>query len=147
METIFSQVAADLWKVTPDDVVIALADTSAIAIGFGTMASRSTVTASAAMHYASAKLREKVFAIAANLLECATVDLELRDGGVGVVGVPGAMVSLARIARAAAPGWDNERPPGSMPALRKRFIGSRRRSPGAMPCTPRSSRSTARPAA
>src|SRR3984957_18593213 len=116
METIFAQVAADLWKVTPDDVVVALADTAAIAIGFGTMASRSTVTASAAMHHASERLRKKVFAIAANLLECAPADLELRNGGVGVVGVPGglfgATVSLARIAQAARPGWENERPPG-----------------------------------
>jgi carbon-monoxide dehydrogenase large subunit len=121
METIFSQVAADLWKVTPDDVVIALADTSAIAIGYGTMASRSTVTLSAAMYHASARLRDKVFAIAAELLECAVVDLELRDGGVGVVGVPGAMVSLARIARAAAPSWDNERPPGVDAGLEETF--------------------------
>ena len=83
METIFAQVAADLWKVRPEDVVISLADTAAIAIGFGTMASRSTVTLSAAMHHASERLREKVFAIAANLLECAPADLELRDGGVG----------------------------------------------------------------
>jgi carbon-monoxide dehydrogenase large subunit len=121
METIFAQVAADLWKVTPDDVVIALADTSAIAIGFGTMASRSTVTVSAAMHHASAKLRDKVFAIAANLLECATVDLELRDGGVGVVGAPGAMVSLARIAQVARPGWESERPPGMDAGLEEIF--------------------------
>jgi carbon-monoxide dehydrogenase large subunit len=116
METIFAQVAADLWKVAPEDVVISLADTAAIAVGFGTMASRSTVTLSAAMHHASERLREKVFAIAANLLECAPADLELRNGGVGVVGVPGgvagATVSLARIAQAARPGWDNERPPG-----------------------------------
>jgi carbon-monoxide dehydrogenase large subunit len=112
METIFAQVAADLWKVPPEDVVIALADTAAIAIGFGTMASRSTVTLSAAMHHASERLRDKVFAIAANLLECAPADLELRNGGVGVVGVPGAAVNLARIAQAARPGWDNERPPG-----------------------------------
>ena len=42
------------------------------------------------MHHASERLRDKVFAIAANLLECAPADLELRDGGVGVVGVPGA---------------------------------------------------------
>ena len=69
---------------------MSLADTAAIAIGFGTMASRSTVTLSAAIHHASERLREKVFAIAANLLECAPADLELRDGGVGVVGVPGA---------------------------------------------------------
>src|SRR5438477_4298943 len=116
METIFAQVAADLWKVHPEDVVISLADTAAIAIGFGTMASRSTDTLSAAMHHARGRLRAKVFAIAANLLECAPADLELRNGGVGVVGVPGgvpgATVSLARIAQAARPGWDNERPPG-----------------------------------
>jgi carbon-monoxide dehydrogenase large subunit len=112
METIFAQVAADLWKVSPDDVVVSLADTASIAIGFGTMASRSTVTQSAAMFHASERLREKVFSIAANLLECAPADLELRDGGVGVVGVPATTLSLARIARAAMPGWDNERPPG-----------------------------------
>jgi aerobic carbon-monoxide dehydrogenase large subunit len=121
METIFAQVAADLWKVTPDDVVIALADTAGIAIGYGTMASRSTVTLSAAMHHASMKLRDKVFAIAAHLLECATVDVELREGGVGIVGVPGAMVSLARIAKAAGPGWENERPPGVDPGLEEIF--------------------------
>ena len=62
METIFSQVVADAWKVKPDDVVMALADTSAISIGFGTIASRSTVTLSAAIHYASEILREKAFA-------------------------------------------------------------------------------------
>ena len=69
-----------------------LADTAAIPIGFGTMASRSTVTVSGAVHHASERLREKVFSIAANLLECAPADLELRDGGVGVVGVPGTTV-------------------------------------------------------
>jgi aerobic carbon-monoxide dehydrogenase large subunit len=112
METIFSQVVADLWKVKPDDIVLSFADTASIAIGFGTMASRSTVTASAAMHQASATLRDKVFAIAANLLECAPADLELRDGGVGIVGVPGTTLSLAKVAQAARPGWENPRPPG-----------------------------------
>jgi carbon-monoxide dehydrogenase large subunit len=114
METIFSQIVADLWKVAPEDVVLSFADTASIAIGFGTMASRSTVTASAAMHQASGRLREKVFAIAAHLLECAPTDLELRPGseggGVGVVGVPGAKVSLAQVAQAARPGWEATRP-------------------------------------
>ena len=112
METIFSQVMADLWKVAPEDVVPTFADTAAIAIGFGTMASRSTVTASAAMHVASGRLRDKVFSIAAHLLECAPADLELREGGVGVVGVPGAQISLAKVAQAARPGWEITRPPG-----------------------------------
>lgn len=112
METIFAQVVADAWNVHPDDVVISLADTSGIAIGFGTIASRTTVTLSGAIHGASAKLRTKVFAIAANLLECGVGDLELRNGRVGIVGVPGAEVTLAKVAQAARPGWDHGRPAG-----------------------------------
>jgi carbon-monoxide dehydrogenase large subunit len=112
METIFAQIVADTWGVDPDDVIMALADTAAIAIGFGTIASRSTVTLSAAIHHASEPLREKVFAIAANMLECSPGDLELRDGGVGLVGVPGISVSLAKVAQAARPGWDHGRPEG-----------------------------------
>src|SRR5712691_9128836 len=121
METIFSQIVADSWKVRPEDVVVALADTAVIPIGFGTMASRSTVTVSAALHHASERLRDKAFAIAANLLECAPADLELRQGGVGVVGVPGQTVSLARLAQAARPGWDHGRPPGVEAGLEETF--------------------------
>lgn len=110
METIFAQIVADAWKVAPEDILVSLADTAAIPMGFGTVASRSTVTASAAMHHASERVREKAFAIAANILECAPADLELRNGGVGVVGVPGAAVSLARLEREARPGWDRARP-------------------------------------
>ncbi len=117
METIFSQIVADLWRVTPENVVLTFADTSAIAIGFGTMASRSTVTAGAAIHAASVKLRDKVFAIGAHLLECSPADLELRPsaGGaaaLGIAGVPGNEVSLQQVAAAARPGWELTRPPG-----------------------------------
>jgi carbon-monoxide dehydrogenase large subunit len=112
METIFAQVVADAWRVAPDDVVISLGDTAGIAIGFGTIASRTTVTLSAAIHGASERLRAKVFAIAANALECASTDLELRQGCVGIVGVPGAELSLAKVAQAARPGWDHSRPGG-----------------------------------
>jgi carbon-monoxide dehydrogenase large subunit len=121
METIFAQITADLWKVRPDDVVVSLADTASIAIGFGTMASRSTVTLSGALFHASERLREKVFSIAANILECASADLELRDGGVGIAGVPGTTLSLSRIARAAMPSWSNERPPGVDAGLEETF--------------------------
>ena len=121
METIFAQVVADTWSVDPADVVISLADTSVIAIGFGTIASRSTVTLSAAIHYASERLRTKVFAIAANVLECAPADLELRNGKVGVVGVPGMEVTLASVAQAARPGWDHRRPEGVDAGLEESF--------------------------
>jgi aerobic carbon-monoxide dehydrogenase large subunit len=121
METIFSQVVADAWSVDPDDVVISLADTAGIAMAFGTIASRVTVTLSAAIHGASERLRAKVFAIAANLLECAASDLELRKNGVGILGVPGAEISLADVARAAKPGWDHRRPPGVDAGLEETF--------------------------
>lgn len=112
METVYSQVAADLWKVKPEDVVVQLGDTAGITMGFGTIASRSTVNVSAAMHFASERLRAKVFAIAAEMLECGAGDLELRNGHVGVMGVPGLQKSLGEIARAARPGWDSKRPVG-----------------------------------
>lgn len=121
METIFSQVVADAWKVDPKDVVVTLADTAAIAMGFGTVASRSTVTLSGAIHHASERLREKAFAIAANMLECAPQDLELRDGKVGVKGVPELEVPLGKVAKAAAPGWDNERPTGVEAGLEQTY--------------------------
>jgi carbon-monoxide dehydrogenase large subunit len=113
METVFSQIAADCWKVKPEDVVLTFADTAAIPMGFGTIASRSTVTLSAAIREASDEVRRKVFAIAAHVLECGEHDLELRDGGVGVIGVPGASMTLAQVAAAARPGWDHRRPSGT----------------------------------
>lgn len=117
METIFSQIVADAWKVDPRDVVVSLADTSSISIGFGTIASRSTITLSGAIHGASDTLRKKVFAIAANILECSPDDLELRNGAVGLLGVPGKEISLAAVAKAARPGWDNNRPAGMAAGL------------------------------
>lgn len=117
METIFSQIVADAWEVNPKDVIVTLADTSGISIGFGTIASRSTVTLSGAIHAATEILRKKVFAIAANILECSPDDLELRNGAVGLLGVPGMEITLANIAKAARPGWDNGRPAGMTAGL------------------------------
>ena len=121
METIFSQITADLWKVRPEDVVVSLADTAVIPMGFGTLASRSTVNVSSAIYVASERLRSKTFAIAANMLECSPEDLELRDGRVGVVGSAGASVSLADVARAARPGWNHQRPKGVEAGLEETY--------------------------
>jgi carbon-monoxide dehydrogenase large subunit len=77
-------------------VILSLAETAAIPIGFGTIASRSAVNLSGAIHVAGERLRGNPFAVAANMLECAAADLELRDRRIGIVGVPGTAVSLAR---------------------------------------------------
>jgi carbon-monoxide dehydrogenase large subunit len=111
-ETVFAQVAADEWGVRPEQVNLAIADTAIIAQGYGTVASRSAVNSSAAIRRASFVLRQKLFALAAHMLECAEVDLELRDGRVSLKGVPQMGLSFRELAQAAKPGWDNRRPPG-----------------------------------
>ena len=121
METVFSQVAADAWGVAPENIMLSFGDTAAIPMGVGTIASRTTVTVSAAIHHASRKLRDKMFLIAGHKLECATTDLELRGGKVGVAGVPGAEMSFAEIAQAARPGWDHGRPPGVEAGLQETY--------------------------
>lgn len=109
-ETVFAQVAAQSWNVSIDDVVVKVADTAMVNMGYGTVASRSTVTASMAIEDASTQVKNKVIAIAAELLEAGIQDLELRDGGVSVVGAPDVRVSLEEVARAAMPGWQHRRP-------------------------------------
>lgn len=110
-ETVFAQVAADVWNVPIDQVVVTTADTASVPMGYGTIASRSTVTAGSAVVHASAKVKDKVLAIAANMLETPTADLEFRDGAVGVKGVPDLKVTLKEIWWASRPGWDHKRPP------------------------------------
>ena len=111
-ETVFAQVTADLWKVPIEDVYVTVADTAHVTMGFGTLASRSTVTASGAIQLASDQIKEKAFAIASDILEAGEQDLELRDSGVGVKGVPGMHISFRDIATAARPGWGHKRPEG-----------------------------------
>jgi len=111
-ETVFAQFAADMWQVPIEDVFVTVADTGQVTQGYGTIASRSTVTASGAIKIASDHVQEKAFAIAANMLEAGETDLEMRDAGIGVKGVPDMHVTWRDIARAAKPGWDNQRPDG-----------------------------------
>jgi carbon-monoxide dehydrogenase large subunit len=121
METIFAQIAADAWAVDPKDVFVSLADTSLIQYGYGTVASRSTLNMGGAIHYASERLRDKVFKLAGHALECSPDDLELRDGGVCIKGVPGASVSLAKVAQLARPGWNSGRPADIDPGLEETY--------------------------
>jgi carbon-monoxide dehydrogenase large subunit len=64
--------------------------------------SRSATLANGSVLHASRTLRQKILAVAAELLEAAPSDLEIRDGVISVVGTPSATVSLAEVARVAA---------------------------------------------
>ncbi len=120
---------------------ISLADTAAIAMGFGTIASRSTVTLSAAIHHASERLREKVLRHRRQPARMRGRDLELRDGGVGIVGVPERRCRSARWRRRRARAGIMAARGHRCRASRRPITSSRRPSPGPMRRMPRSSRS------
>ena len=106
-EISLAQVVAELWMIEPERVRVVLGDTAHIAYGAGTYASRTLQLVSAAAVEASANLREKLRLLAAGLLEATAddIDVDLQNRRLAVKGDPSRAVSLAQVARAAAPGW------------------------------------------
>ena len=102
-ETSFAQIAADALGIPLDWVTVVGGDTAAIPFGVGTFASRSAVNAGSSIHEASGRVREKIVAAGAALLEAAPADIEVTDGVVAVRGAPGSATPLASVIRAAIP--------------------------------------------
>jgi len=113
-ETTFSQIAADVLGVEPEQVNVMFGDTR-LGSGFGTMGSRGTAVGGPAVFRAAEIVREKMREIAASMMEAAPHDLELVDGSWRVKGVPDRFVTLADVANAAYNG-DNL-PEGMEPGL------------------------------
>lgn len=120
-ETVFAQIAADLWGLDPKAVSVTGGDTAAIPYGCGTFASRSTVNAGMAIYEASARLKEKTLALAAHILEANPQDLTLEQGKVFVRELPQRALSLAELAQAGVPGWSTKLPAGMEPGLDATF--------------------------
>ena len=97
-ETVVSQVVAEEFDVEPASVVVNYADSQNALPGTGPGGSRYTVMVSGAVAGAASELKDKIRRIASDKLEVAEADLEFRDGGVGVVGVPDRHLTLAEIA-------------------------------------------------
>src|SRR6185503_11276147 len=92
-----------------------------IQYGIGTFASRSAVTAGTAVGVAAGRLRTKVLAVAAELLEASPADLALTTDGVAARDV-GRGVSYEEIHAAAAPGPRNRTPEGLAPGLEQYYF-------------------------
>jgi carbon-monoxide dehydrogenase large subunit len=101
-ETALSQIAADALGVLLQDVRLLYGDTDTSPYsGLASVASRTTAVTGAAILQACEPLVAKLKLIASNRLETSPDDIEIRDGQVGVRGVPGTSVPLHEIARAA----------------------------------------------
>ena len=100
VKTMLAQIVADVLGVRPDAIHVVAGDTSVTPLGLGAYASRQAVTAGNAAFQAATLVAAKAKTAAADLLEASSVDLELRDGMVGIRGVPALGKTLAEIARA-----------------------------------------------
>src|SRR4029077_5139431 len=87
--TSFAQIAADQLGVEVTDIDVVTGDTDQFYWGAGTFASRGAVVAGNAVHAAAMAVRQKILKLAAEHFECAEEDLEIANGEVSVVGVPG----------------------------------------------------------
>jgi carbon-monoxide dehydrogenase large subunit len=114
--TVFAQIAADQVGVDVRDVDVVTGDTDQFYWGAGTFASRGAVVAGTAVYEAGRAVREKILRLAAEHFECAEEDLEIADGGVSIVGVPGKSVRLGELAMKANPMRGAVRP-GAEPGL------------------------------
>ncbi|RIL07369.1 MAG: carbon monoxide dehydrogenase [Proteobacteria bacterium] len=98
--TAYAQLVADGIGCKIEDVTFIQGDTQMTPYGWGTWGSRSAVAGGGAVIKASEKIREKMFRVAANLMEVSAQDLELKDGKVQVKGVPGKSMTIREVAQA-----------------------------------------------
>ena len=114
--TSLAQIAADRLGVDVRDVNVVTGDTDQFYWGAGTFASRGAVVAGNAVNEAAKVVRQKILHTAAEHFECAEDDLEIENGQVSIVGVPGKSVRLGELAMRANPMRGAVRP-GTEPGL------------------------------
>jgi len=105
LATTFAQLTADALGVAPSMVSVRQPDTSeAPGEGTGTFASRTAVTGGGAIRAGAEEIISRLLEDAAERLEAAIDDLELRDGHVGVRGSPSRQVAFGELVAAAGDG-------------------------------------------
>jgi carbon-monoxide dehydrogenase large subunit len=115
LRTTLSQVVADELGIDPATVRVIHSDTDTTPYGWGTFASRSMVISGGATKLAGRQLRDKVARVAAEMMECAAEDVELRDGRARVRGSD-VSVDIATVARFAHHS-SHKLPAGEVPGL------------------------------
>lgn len=91
------QLVGELLGVAPEQVVMRAADTDAAGYDVGVGGGRTTVALGAAGTAAAVDARNKLFAVAADMLEVGVDDLEIVPGGVAVRGAPHTRVPLGEV--------------------------------------------------
>jgi aerobic carbon-monoxide dehydrogenase large subunit len=109
-ETTFAQIVASELGIAVDDVKVFHGDTDSTPMGWGTYGSRTTAVGGAALVLATRKVKEKVRAMAAHLLEAAVEDIEHADGKFSVKGSKDKSKTFQELALMTHVAWNM--PPG-----------------------------------
>jgi aerobic carbon-monoxide dehydrogenase large subunit len=96
-ETTFAQIAADMFGIPLDDVLVLHGDTGQIGYGIGTFGSRGTAVGGAALYFAIEDLKKKIKKFGEMILESDDVSM---DGGACVDNRTGKRAELKQIAAA-----------------------------------------------
>jgi carbon-monoxide dehydrogenase large subunit len=102
IETVFSQIAADVLGITPADVQVLHGDSDMVSRGQGTFASRSLTVGGSATHVGATEARNILAGVAAQKLGCAPEEVEFKDSKIYKNGSPGQAMSFAEVAAAAS---------------------------------------------
>jgi aerobic carbon-monoxide dehydrogenase large subunit len=118
--TSWSQIAADVLGVSPDDVEVLHGDTAIAPFGRDTYGSRSLPVGGVAVHMAAQRVVEKAKKIAAHMLEAAEDDIEFEGGTFSVAGSPDQNITMTDVAGAAYTA--HNLPEGMQPVLSEEFF-------------------------
>ena len=100
-ETSFAQIVADGLAISVDNVAVLHGDTVAVPAGVGTFGSRSTAVGGTAVHLATAKVKLKMTAIGAHLLETSPSKVVWSNGKIALRTSPRKFVAFSDIVVAA----------------------------------------------
>jgi aerobic carbon-monoxide dehydrogenase large subunit len=101
-KTMLAQIVADQLGGTMDNIRVTAGDTATIAMGIGGFNSRQAVMAGSSAHLAAVKLRDKILAVGAKLLDVSADALEIEGGSVQLKTRPKTAITLGELARAMA---------------------------------------------
>lgn len=115
LQTTLAQICGQELDIGIEQVTVVHGESTLVPFGIGAFASRGAMVAGSAVLEASRKVRAKMLALAARLLEADPNDLVLQGGRVHVRGTPERAASFRDLACAAAPG--QSLPAGMEPGL------------------------------
>ena len=99
-KTMLAQIVAEQLGGDMSNIVVTTGDTATSATGFGGFGSRQTVTAGSSAHVAAVKVREKMLAMASQLLEISAQDLEIVGSEIRLKGAGNLKVTFAEVVKA-----------------------------------------------